>query len=102
VEVRAEPAPARLTPGPPGEGPFWRIAVHDDGAGIRPDVRERLFDPFFTTKSDGTGLGLAVCQKIAEEHRGAIHVATGATIGTTFTLELPRRFGGIAARPPRG
>jgi PAS domain S-box-containing protein len=77
-----------------GEDPVaWRIAVHDDGPGMPAEVRSKLFDPFFTTKSGGTGMGLAISQKIAEEHHGTISVDTGEGQGTTFTLELPRRFG---------
>ena len=102
VEVGIESAAARLLPDQRGRGPFWRIVVHDEGPGIPAEVRERLFDPFFTTKSDGTGLGLAICQKIVEEHGGAIHVATDAGTGTTFTVELPRRLEGIVSEPARG
>jgi two-component system nitrogen regulation sensor histidine kinase GlnL len=79
---------------PAGSAPRCRIAVHDDGPGIPDDARERLFDPFFTTKSDGTGLGLAVCQKIVAEHHGSIHVDSRPASGTTFTVDVPARFAG--------
>jgi two-component system nitrogen regulation sensor histidine kinase GlnL len=100
VRVRLQPASSRLLPSAP-PGPVWRIVVHDEGGGIPSDVRDKLFDPFFTTKSDGTGLGLAVCQKIVEEHRGSIHVDSRPGDGTTFTVELPRRFEGPQAWPAR-
>ncbi len=54
-----------------------RIRVRDSGPGISPALRSRVFDPFFTTKPSGTGLGLAVCKKIAEDLGGAIHLGPG-------------------------
>ncbi|MGE4536160.1 MAG: ATP-binding protein [Desulfovibrio sp.] len=65
-----------------------RLTVTDTGTGIPDDVRQRVFDPFCTTKESGTGLGLAVCQRIIEDHHGEIGFTTAAT-GTTFTVELP-------------
>ena len=65
-----------------------RLTVSDTGGGIPEDVRERVFDPFCTTKESGTGLGLAVCQRIAEDHHGDIRFTTSGT-GTTFILEVP-------------
>ncbi|MFU2209947.1 ATP-binding protein [Solidesulfovibrio sp. C21] len=65
-----------------------RLTVTDSGGGIPDDVRQRVFDPFCTTKESGTGLGLAVCQRIIEDHHGEIGFTTTAT-GTTFTVELP-------------
>lgn len=75
-----------------GRGPdeVW-VAVEDTGRGIRPDVRERIFEPFFTTRAEegGTGLGLAVCQRIAAGHAGAIDVEDAPGGGTRFRLRLP-------------
>lgn len=65
-----------------------RLTVSDTGSGIPEEVRQRVFDPFCTTKESGTGLGLAVCQRIAEDHHGDIGFTSSAQ-GTTFTLELP-------------
>jgi len=67
-----------------------RLTVADTGGGIPEEVRERVFDPFCTTKESGTGLGLAVCQRIVEDHHGDIRFMT-APHGTTFTVELPLR-----------
>jgi signal transduction histidine kinase len=64
------------------------VAVADTGGGIPEAVRARVFDPFCTTKESGTGLGLAVCQRIVEDHHGDIRFVTSPE-GTTFTLELP-------------
>jgi two-component system nitrogen regulation sensor histidine kinase GlnL len=65
------------------------VQVVDEGAGIPDDVRARLFTPFFTTKERGLGLGLALCHRILEEHRGAIQVASEAGRGTTVSCFLP-------------
>ena len=69
-----------------------RVAVNDDGAGMAPEVRERLFEPFFTTKDEGhgTGLGLSMARQIAESHGGTLEVDSEEGRGTTMTLTLPR------------
>lgn len=89
VVLRVSPTSVRVRG--PAE-PFWCFEVHDDGAGIPNAIRSKLFDPFFTTKKEGTGLGLAVSQKIVEEHRGVIHVDSRPGAGTTFAVLLPRHF----------
>ena len=68
-----------------------RIEVQDTGAGIPSEVLPHIFDAFFTTKSrnNGTGLGLALCKRIIEEHRGTISVNTELGVGTTFIVDLP-------------
>ncbi|MFO0674400.1 MAG: ATP-binding protein [Polyangiaceae bacterium] len=67
------------------------IAVSDSGPGMADEVRERVFEPFFTTKRPGagTGLGLAVVQSIARQHRGAVEVRSSPDAGTTFEVFLP-------------
>lgn len=65
-----------------------RLTVTDSGGGIPEDMRGRVFDPFCTTKESGTGLGLAVCQRIVEDHHGDIRFDTSPS-GTTFTVDLP-------------
>jgi len=64
------------------------ITVNDNGHGISADIRERLFEPFFTTRPQGTGLGLAVVQAVAEAHDGEVLVDSSSQ-GTTFALCLP-------------
>jgi len=66
-----------------------RIDFQDTGKGMPPDVLDKLFSPFFTTKEDGTGLGLAVTQKIIENHDGRISVTSKRGVGTAFTIFLP-------------
>ena len=65
------------------------IIIKDSGKGIDPKDLPRIFDPFFTTKDTGTGLGLAVSNKIVEIHRGYIRVESTAGFGSTFTICLP-------------
>jgi signal transduction histidine kinase len=74
-----------------------KIALSDTGTGITPEHLTRIFDPGFTTKRRGvgTGLGLALCYKIIEKHKGVIQVDSVVGEGTTFTVEIPVRQGKI-------
>jgi PAS domain S-box-containing protein len=65
------------------------LTVGDSGSGIPPELLDKLFRPFVTTKTTGTGLGLALCRKIVEAHRGTIGIASQPGQGTTVTLRLP-------------
>ena len=66
-----------------------RVSVADNGRGIDASAREKLFRPFFTTKDQGTGLGLALVQKIAVSHNGRVQAANREGGGAVFTLTLP-------------
>ena len=66
-----------------------RIAVNDNGPGIPPDRRERVFRPFFTSKRSGTGLGLALVQKIVVFHNGRIVIGTSPSGGASLQVSLP-------------
>ena len=63
--------------------------VSDEGEGIPEASLGKIFDPFFTTKQKGLGLGLALCHRIVEEHKGAIQVDSEPAKGTTVTCFLP-------------
>jgi len=65
------------------------IGVNDRGSGIAPEHRDKVFSPFFTTKADGCGLGLAISQRIVEEHGGELGFTSSADDGTTFVVSLP-------------
>lgn len=65
------------------------ISVRDRGPGIPKETLDHLFIPFFTTKPNGTGLGLAVCQRIVTNHSGEIRVESQVGVGTEFTVRLP-------------
>lgn len=71
-------------------GDQWQVEVTDDGCGIPEDKVARVFEAFFSTKgSRGTGLGLAVTNKIIREHGGRIDIRSKVGEGTTFTVTIP-------------
>jgi len=74
--------------------PMQRLSVEDDGPGVPQEALSKLFVPFNTTKPDGTGLGLAVVQKIAVQHGGTAEARNRPEGGAEFILWLP------AAEPP--
>ncbi len=64
------------------------IKITDNGIGISDEVKSKIFTPNFTTKTSGTGLGLAMCKRMAEQAGGNIYFETSEE-GTTFFVELP-------------
>jgi PAS domain S-box-containing protein len=77
-----------------GETGFQRITITDNGPGIAGDALPNLFHPFFTTKLQGTGLGLAVVQKIIVQHGGQVEARNRPEGGAAFIVTLPERRGG--------
>lgn len=65
------------------------IRISDTGVGIPPENIREIFEPFWTSKARGTGLGLALCLKVAKEHNGNLTVKSVEGAGSTFTLTLP-------------
>jgi signal transduction histidine kinase len=76
------------------EGRRVEVEVADSGPGLDPEIRDRVFDPFFSTKTAGSGLGLALVKKIAEDHGGGVRLESERGSGTRAILWLP------AAGPP--
>ena len=72
-----------------GPLPGLRIYITDNGPGISPETLNKIFMPFFTTKANGTGLGLAVVQKIVVQHGGSIEARNQAQGGAEFIVWLP-------------
>ena len=66
-----------------------RIGILDNGPGIENDALSKLFRPFYTTKADGTGLGLAVVQKIIVQHGGHVEARNRPEGGAAFIVTLP-------------
>ncbi|MCW3013227.1 MAG: Phytochrome, two-component sensor histidine kinase [Solirubrobacterales bacterium] len=71
----------------------WRILVEDNGIGISPEQAPRVFEMFMRVHAreqyPGTGIGLAICQKIIERHRGALEVEPLAEGGSRFSFTIP-------------
>ncbi|MBX3643540.1 MAG: HAMP domain-containing protein [Rubrivivax sp.] len=100
-QVRVSTSAAR---GEHGELRAVRLTVIDNGPGFADNVLQRAFEPYITTKSKGTGLGLAVVKKIADEHRATVRIANlrgpetadgggrevrGARVSLSFSSFLP-------------
>jgi signal transduction histidine kinase len=66
-----------------------RITISDSGPGIPPESLTKIFMPFYTTKTNGTGLGLAVVQKILVQHGGTIEARNQTEGGAAFVVWLP-------------
>jgi Signal transduction histidine kinase regulating C4-dicarboxylate transport system len=71
------------------EDEYVKIDITDTGEGMTPEVMQNIFVPFFTTKVDGTGVGLAVSQKIIDDHNGFVKIKSIVKEGSTFSIFLP-------------
>ncbi|MBI4605289.1 MAG: HAMP domain-containing histidine kinase [Planctomycetes bacterium] len=99
--IDASPPGSEVRVGLRVEGRELALEVEDHGRGILSEDRVSLFKPFFTTKPDGTGLGLPICRRIAEQHEGRIECETRtveetgdpgpAGHGTIVRVRLPLR-----------
>ena len=74
-------------------GPVLEIRIQDSGPGIPAAIRDKIFTRFFTTKpqGQGTGIGLSICRRVVQEHRGRIRVNSDEGHGSVFTILLPLR-----------
>ena len=82
IEIVARPAPTN---------DHVQVLFHDNGQGMREEQMIHIFEPFYTTKDPGkgTGLGLATCHRIIDQHGGEITVTSQFGRGTTFVIRLP-------------
>ncbi len=74
-------------------GDYWTLRVVDDGPMIPEHLHRAIFRPYFTTRKSGTGIGLAVCQRVIDQHQGQITVespvSTTKQTGTAFEMMIP-------------
>jgi two-component system sensor histidine kinase AtoS len=89
--IQAMPNGGRLviSSGPDQFSSMVKINFRDTGVGMDEETTKNLFNPFFTTKEKGAGLGMALSQKIIEDHRGTIEVMSEKGVGTAFVIYLP-------------
>jgi signal transduction histidine kinase len=87
--VESERAPFVVFEGSIPQAGHARVTVTDNGPGIDPALADRIFQPFFTTRTRGTGLGLALVQKIVVTHNGRVAVSTAGAGGACFEVTLP-------------
>ncbi|WP_276259463.1 sensor histidine kinase [Haloglomus litoreum] len=95
--------PPRVHVGATEHDDHWEFAVADEGVGIPEEEQDRIFDIFMRgagTEEGGSGIGLAICKRVVENHGGRIWVESEAGEGTTFRFTLakePAGNGGVAA-----
>nr|WP_315850001.1 ATP-binding protein [Rhodopirellula sallentina] len=87
---------SRTADAPSAQPTHVELTVRDSGSGIPEDVLPRIFDPYFSTKAGpdesgkgGTGLGLAACKDIIDEHGGRVRVESSVGRGTAFVISFP-------------
>ena len=83
-----EAGAARAVPGA-GERIGVEVCVQDNGAGMSPETKRKAMSPFFTTRERGTGLGLAVVDRVVKAHSGFVRIESEDGAGTTVRIWLP-------------
>ena len=88
------------------DGEHWRFSVSDNGIGMSPDHAQRIFEPFQRLHGEedypGTGIGLAVCERIIDQHGGRIWVSSRPGEGAVFAFTLPAAAAARAQAPRVG
>jgi len=79
----------RLTIQTARTGEECQISITDSGAGIAPEVQDKIFNLYFTTKENGSGIGLAMTFRAVQLHSGTIDFVSKQGHGTTFRLRFP-------------
>jgi signal transduction histidine kinase len=89
VQAIGEEADGRIEIVLQRQGVMHKLTLTDSGAGITPEVAEKIFSPYFTTKSGGMGLGLGIVKNIITGSGGDISYQDAIPQGTTFVVRLP-------------
>jgi PAS domain S-box-containing protein len=87
IRIAAGPAGSAPPGLPPGR--YLELAVSDTGAGIRPEIRDKIFEPFFSTRTAGAGLGLATVYGIVRQNGGTIQAESTPGCGAAFRIHWP-------------
>jgi signal transduction histidine kinase len=87
VQAMPEGGDLRITTRREGDGAL--VTVHDQGAGIPEDIRDKVFNLYFTTKKGGSGIGLAMAYRVVQLHHGSVEFTSVDGHGTTFYLRFP-------------
>ena len=94
IKFRDPARPPRVHLSARDHGGQWTIIVADNGIGVPADQRQRIFEVFYRAHHDaayeGTGIGLAICKKIAESHGGSIDLESEVGVGSRFIVRLPK------------
>jgi signal transduction histidine kinase len=95
IDSVAVETPTRAVAGHEAGSPVYRVTIQDNGIGFDPKYVDRIFNPFQRLHGrgeyEGTGIGLAICRKIAERHGGSITATSALGDGSTFMVTLPSR-----------
>ena len=91
--VQASPPGARVEAAAAREGVRLVFTVRDHGPGFAPGQIAQLFDPFYTTRASGTGLGLAVAQRMVRLHGGTIQAENDPAGGARVRITIPETRG---------
>lgn len=87
--VQAMPDGGELKVTAAARGETAVLEIEDEGAGIPPEVRDKIFNLYFTTKKTGSGIGLAMTYRVLQLHNGALEFESAVGEGTTFRFVLP-------------
>jgi signal transduction histidine kinase len=89
--IQASPPAGRITVDVIEKAGESMIRITDQGTGVDPELGEHVFDPFVSGRKDGTGLGLALVRRVAEEHSGTVQLRSLPSHGAEATMRLPSR-----------